>query len=148
MVDDTILTYLDSMVHIHCQFVSTGVHIQVMWTTSAAVSSQPATSSCSPLSLPFQHANTRLVTMWYGTACLPQVSCNHLRHCCAFLSTHNLDFNNTLPFTYLTHFWSNSMRHMTTDTTREHLKQIPESCQQTGTCNKESLLHKAHTFAR
>jgi len=37
------------------------------------------------------------------------------------------------------------MINMTTDTTTEHLKQTVESCQQTDTCNKESLLHKAHT---
>jgi len=37
------------------------------------------------------------------------------------------------------------MRHMTTDTNTEHLKQVVESNQQTDTCNEESLLHKAHT---
>jgi len=64
MVDDTVLISLDSLVHVHCHIVSTGVIIQAMWTLSAVVSSQPATSSRSLPSLPSQHANTHLVTIW------------------------------------------------------------------------------------
>lgn len=74
IVDDIILISLDSLVHVHCQFVSTDVLIQAMLTSSAVVSSQLATSSRSPLSLPPQHPNTHLVTMWYGTAVYHKLS--------------------------------------------------------------------------
>lgn len=110
MVNYIIPVSLVSLAHIHCQSISTDVHTQAMWTSSAVVSSQPTISLHLPLSLPLPNANTHLVTIWYGRACSPQASCNHLRHCCTFLYTCNLDFNNVALMVLTEHLISETLR--------------------------------------
>jgi hypothetical protein len=68
MMDDAITVSLDSVARAHCQSVSTCILTQAMWTSSAVVSSQPATSLCLLLSLPPQNTHTHLVTnvIWHS----------------------------------------------------------------------------------
>jgi len=110
MVNYTIPISLVSLAHVHCQSISIGVHIQAMWTSSAVVSSQPAISLHLPFSLPPPNANTHLVPIWYGRACSSQASCNHLRHCCTFLSTCNLHFNNMALLVLTEHLVNETLR--------------------------------------
>jgi hypothetical protein len=51
-----------------------------------------------------------LVTIWYGRACSPQASCNHLRQGCTFLSTCNLHFNNVALLVLTEHLVSETLR--------------------------------------